>query len=116
MKTYCIVKDNIVENVIVCPSDTVANELGAVYLGEQPVIGDLVENGIIPAMSTRVKTHTESLAISIRTQRDELLKDTDWWALSDHTMTAQQAAYRQALRDLPQQDGFPDNVIYPTKP
>ena len=25
-------------------------------------------------------------------------------------------AYRQALRDVPQQDGFPDNVIWPEKP
>lgn len=24
--------------------------------------------------------------------------------------------YRQALRDIPQQDGFPDNIVFPEKP
>jgi hypothetical protein len=45
-----------------------------------------------------------------------LLKETDEWALTDRTMTAEQIAYRQALRDITEQDGYPDNVVWPTKP
>ena len=37
----------------------------------------------------------------LRKERDRLLKETDWWAVSDRTMTPEQTAYRQALRDLP---------------
>ena len=37
----------------------------------------------------------------LRKERDRLLKKTDWWATSDRTMTTEQTAYRQALRDLP---------------
>jgi hypothetical protein len=37
----------------------------------------------------------------LRVERNKLLADTDWWAVPDRTMTAQQIAYRQALRDLP---------------
>ena len=37
----------------------------------------------------------------LRKERDRMLKKTDWWATSDRTMTAEQTAYRQALRDLP---------------
>lgn len=48
--------------------------------------------------------------------RNDLLSETDWWALSDRTMTAEQAAYRQALRDITDQAGFPANITWPTKP
>ena len=37
----------------------------------------------------------------LRIERDRLLAVTDWWAVSDRTMTSEQSAYRQALRDLP---------------
>ena len=52
----------------------------------------------------------------IRDKRNKLLAETDWWALSDHTATAEQTTYRQALRDVPAQSGFPDTVTWPTKP
>ena len=37
----------------------------------------------------------------LRVERDRLLAETDWWAVSDRTMTSEQSSYRQALRDLP---------------
>jgi hypothetical protein len=51
-----------------------------------------------------------------RSKRDNLLASTDVWALSDRTMTAEQTAYRQALRDITDQDGFPTDITWPTKP
>ena len=48
--------------------------------------------------------------------RNNFLIETDVWALSDRTMTAEQIAYRQALRDITDQDGFPTNITWPTKP
>lgn len=53
---------------------------------------------------------------SVRKKRNKLLAETDWWALNDHTMTQDQIDYRQALRDITDQDGFPENVTWPTKP
>jgi hypothetical protein len=51
------------------------------------------------------------------------LAETDWWAGSDLTMTAEQIAYRKALRDLPStaspeldEDEQLINVTWPTKP
>jgi len=52
----------------------------------------------------------------IRQKRDNLIADTDVWALSDRTMTAEQTAYRQALRDITDQAGFPITITWPTKP
>lgn len=52
----------------------------------------------------------------IRSERDRLIAMTDWWATSDRTMTAEETSYRQALRDVPSQAGFPADVTWPTKP
>ena len=48
--------------------------------------------------------------------RQPLLAETDWWAVQDRTMTQAEKDYRQALRDIPQQEGFPTNITWPTKP
>lgn len=52
----------------------------------------------------------------IRAERDRLLAETDYLALSDNTMSAAMTTYRQALRDITGQAGFPYSVIWPTKP
>jgi len=52
----------------------------------------------------------------LRKKRDRLIKETDWWASSDLTMTADQTAYRQALRDLPANTADPANPVWPVKP
>jgi len=51
-----------------------------------------------------------------RAARNRLLADTDWWANSDVTMTDEQRAYRQALRDLPANTVDPANPVWPVKP
>lgn len=59
----------------------------------------------------------QSQAASIRAMRDQDLKNTDWTQLADATVDkAAWAAYRQALRDIPQQAEFPYNVTYPVTP
>ena len=52
----------------------------------------------------------------IRLQRDELLAKTDFYALSDVTMSTEMANYRQQLRDLPSTQSDPDDIVFPTKP
>lgn len=56
------------------------------------------------------------LANTVRAERNGLLAATDWWVLPDRTATQAQLDYRTALRNLPDQAGFPDNVTWPTKP
>ena len=55
-------------------------------------------------------------AEATRATRDVLLQATDVWALSDRTMSAEQTTYRQALRDITAQSGFPTDITWPTKP
>jgi len=52
----------------------------------------------------------------LREERNRRMTATDWWASSDRTMTAEQTAYRQALRDLPANTTDPANPVWPTKP
>ena len=51
----------------------------------------------------------------MRTERNRLLAETDFYALSDVTMSPEMAEYRQALRDLPATIDI-NNPIFPTKP
>lgn len=55
-----------------------------------------------------------------RKTRDALLAATDWWVTKSIEtgvpMTHEQMNYRQALRDIPTQEGFPDNIVWPELP
>jgi hypothetical protein len=53
---------------------------------------------------------------NIRRERNRLLSETDWMALSDNTMTPEWSAYRQALRDITAQETFPQSVVWPNEP
>lgn len=63
---------------------------------------------------------TEELAARIRAQRDSLIAATDYLMASDYPLSDEKKAelttYRQALRDVPEQEGFPTNVVWPEKP
>lgn len=52
----------------------------------------------------------------LRTRRNQLLAETDFYANSDVTMSDAMRTYRQALRDLPANTTDPSNPSWPTKP
>ena len=60
--------------------------------------------------------HAEGLLNEVRGKRDELLKETDTWGLQDYPATAEQLAYRQALRDITDNYTSLEDVVWPTKP
>ena len=59
-------------------------------------------------------------ADEIRARRDRLLAATDWAVLPDSPLDAQSLeavkTYRQALRDVPQQEYFPGAITWPRMP
>jgi len=57
---------------------------------------------------------TDEKWVRIRSKRDMLLRECDWWASSDRTLTDEQKTYRQNLRDITTQDV--DNITWPSKP
>lgn len=59
---------------------------------------------------------TEEEIADIFVERDRRLYASDRYAVTDRVLSEAMRAYRQALRDIPQQEGFPDNVIWPEEP
>jgi hypothetical protein len=56
-------------------------------------------------------------AAEIRTERDAKLTESDWTQVADAPVDqAAWATYRQALRDISAQAGFPATVVWPTQP
>jgi len=55
-------------------------------------------------------------AKSIRNQRNNLIKESDWRAVSDRKLEPEWKEYRQALRDISKQEGFPHDVKWPVDP
>ena len=57
---------------------------------------------------------------SVNQQRVLLLYQSDWTQIPNNPLTSEQqqqwAIYRQELRDIPQQSGYPFNVVWPTPP
>lgn len=62
----------------------------------------------------------ENLKKSVRSKRNRLLNETDKYMTLDYPISREDQdklkEYRQALRDITKQEGFPENVIWPTKP
>lgn len=56
--------------------------------------------------------------IYIRITRNNLLLNSDWTQMPDYNGAdkAAWATYRQALRDVPQQSGFPTEITWPVAP
>jgi hypothetical protein len=59
-----------------------------------------------------------SLAMEAKTKRNRLLYETDWTQMPDVPLTNKVlwATYRQALRDITAQSGYPAEIIWPTPP
>lgn len=116
-----VVKDGVVQNVI---------EIGGMSRAEyerleQCVlvdveghfgvnIGDTYDAGVFYREGVRVD------ALNALTIREARLKASDYAMMPDYPCSeAERAgwlAYRQALRDLPQQAGFPENIVWPEPP
>ena len=56
-------------------------------------------------------------AAEVRTERDAKLAETDWTQVADAPVSQEDwAAYRALLRSMPEQEGFPNEVTWPTEP
>ena len=55
-------------------------------------------------------------AAEVRAERNSLISATDYLALTDVPLSTEMTAYRQALRDITTQDGFPWTIEWPTQP
>lgn len=71
-----------------------------------------------PATEEQKQERIQAKSTQIRNLRNELLKESDWSQLPDvsNTIRNNWLNYRQSLRDITDQSGFPWNVTWPTEP
>jgi hypothetical protein len=86
--------------------------------GVEEIDGKWYTKYSVADMDDEAKTAKDTeQAKSVRTTRDEKLKDSDWTQVADAPVDKTVwATYRQELRDLTKQSGFPWEVTYPTQP
>lgn len=62
--------------------------------------------------------HPSVLIMRAKTKKDRLLIESDWTQLPDVSLTNKDAwtTYRQQLRDISKQSGYPNEITWPTRP
>lgn len=87
---------------------------------EEVNVGDTYETGRWVIGYTVVNKPIDQASDNVRAHRGHLLSETDWVVAMSYergeAVPEAWANYRQALRDVPDQEGFPYNVVWPTKP
>ena len=80
----------------------------------------------IPESEEVIQARTDAKAQEVRELRDQLLRASDWVVIQEQELAAREPRsvahnkpindYRQALRDITNQPGFPHSVTWPDKP
>jgi len=88
---------------------------------EQDAKGNWVWKWTVSELDAETKAAKDAEAAkAVRAQRDRLIAETDWLVIKNlelnQNIPGVWEVYRQALRDIPQQAGFPHNVTWPVKP
>ena len=113
------------ENIAALPADPEAEEDTTKYwydeyrleVSNRDGLIANIENNQSAWLQAAKNAEFEMLATEVRSKRDKLLTKSDKYALSDYPITEDQkglvATYRQALRDVPEQEGFPYQIVWP---
>lgn len=89
--------------------------------GDSPVLVDgvwTIQRTVVEKSELEIAAELKNLKVAMRSKRNQLLLDCDWTQVSDAPEATKAAwnPYRQQLRDLPLQPGFPHNIAWPKKP
>jgi hypothetical protein len=106
--------------VLVEASPPPAHDASHKAVAGSPVLSDgkWVQGWVVEPLSADEVAEREVVAAQdIRADRNQRLSSCDWTQVADAPVDqAAWAAYRQALRDITSQDGFPFSVQWPTQP
>lgn len=108
---------NTLVKVVEQPQPAFNAKTQSVSLDSQPTLtnGEWVLGWTISALTQQQQdAATQQKAAAIRNQRNQKLAECDWTQIADSQVDKNAwATYRQALRDLPTQSGFPWEVTWP---
>jgi hypothetical protein len=104
----------IINTIVVSSLDVFPNLIDASQGGS---IGDTWNGTTIVKKPRDVEKETAEQAASVRASRTEKLRECDWTQAADAPINKEVwAIYRQALRDITTQAGFPWTVEWPVEP
>jgi hypothetical protein len=77
----------------------------------------VVDGEIVDRPKSEDELRREAIG-QVLTRRSVALVSSDWTQIGDVPLNNKEAwaTYRQALRDIPKQEGYPFNVVWPTEP
>lgn len=106
--------------VLETPPPVVSHEFNLFRHAVRGQNGWIEEWEIITAAPEEIKARDDIKAAQVRSERDQLLSESDWTQMPDAINAGADqdawAIYRQALRDLTGQPGFPWDVTWPEAP
>jgi hypothetical protein len=120
---YAVVENNTITNIIELDDASLAEQFNAVLLSDihefaeigMSVDGNNNLSGDDLTQANEMKDAAKEA--EVREERNRLLAAQDYYMLTDAPFSeeavAEIAAYRQALRDITSQEGFPYNVVWP---
>lgn len=90
-------------------------DLSMIMQEQYDAAGDVVRQVLVANQN-----YSDFLEQEARTSRNNKLAECDWTQLPDSPLStsekAEWSSYRQSLRDVPEQSGFPDDITWPTEP
>jgi hypothetical protein len=115
-----ITTGNILSEVIIATKPIINEATQSVEEDTPTLINEVwTQNWVVTTLtSDQQATLTTNESVKIRQQRDAKLTACDWTQTSDNPIANKTAwaTYRQALRDLTKESGFPWDITWPTKP
>lgn len=110
MNRFAVIENGMVSNIVEATAEIALNnnwvEAGDACIGDS-YVGETFSR----------PNQDEKKAANIRSQRDRILSSSDWTQVADAPVDqAAWATYRQELRDVPAQTGFPNEVTWPVAP
>lgn len=85
----------------------------AISTANTPDLETRIEQNFAVWLAKAKQKEYDRFASEVRAKRNQLLAETDYTCLADRQPSATVIAYRQALRDLTKQEGFPYAVVWP---
>jgi hypothetical protein len=88
------------------------------FVDEKSVSKEELEEKVLEATKIIISGGKLEVEKNARAKRDQLLKETDWVSGEDVSQNIKDKwfPYRQALRDITSQEGWPMNIVWPEKP
>jgi hypothetical protein len=109
IKKYAVVENNVVVNVVLAEEPLGQNWIES----DVAAIGNAYQNN----QFITSEPEADAEASRVREERNVLLDESDWTQVADAPVDkAAWATYRQELRDISAQAGFPWTVVWPTQP